>query len=201
MKNNFPLEPTLNPKRILGLALLLSGGLFGCSTILQSPPKTHSDKIPQNISERIELEVPELKCFNATNQTSPFATGLNGGQQYMQAGFYLWKNPRYHPVGQFPREPATPLLYTDMDIVIVLYPTADDAQRQVHQSLSLRPAAFQPEQRYEGGTLHRYCDATGGVQDVIFQSHRFIVEIDCYSQNVEPLTMKVLDAVLTELGP
>jgi hypothetical protein len=191
----------MKSKILLCLALVLSGGLFGCSTIKQSPAKTHPVEIPRNISERIELEVPKLKCFSATNGTSPFVTAWNGGEQYMQAAFYLWKNPRYHPVGEFPREPATPLLYADMEVVIVLYPSADDAQHQVHKSHFLRQAAFQPEQRYKGGTLYRYCDATGGVQDVIYQSHRFIVEIDCYSQNVEPLTMKVLDAVLTELKP
>jgi hypothetical protein len=179
----------------------LSGGLFGCSIIKQSPSQTHSVEIPQNISKTIELEVPKLKCINATNGTSPFATAWNGGEQYKQAAFYQWKNPRYHPAVEFPREPATPLPYADMEVVIVLYPSADDAQRQVHKSLFLRQAAFQPEQRYKGGTLYRYCDATGGAQNVIYQSHRFIVEIDCYSQNVEPLTMNVLDAVLTELEP
>jgi hypothetical protein len=188
-------------KLFLCLSLVLGGGLVGCSNIKQSPVKTHSVEIPQNIPERIELEVPKLKCFSATNGTSPFATAWNGGEQYMQAVFYLWKNPRYHPVGEFPREPATPLPYADMEVVIVLYSSADDAQHQVHASRFLRQAAFQPEQKYKVGTLHRYCDATGGVQDVIYQSHRFIVEINCYSQNVEPLTMKVLDAVLTELKP
>ena len=191
----------MKSKFILCLALVLSGGLFGCLTIKQSPAKTRSVEIPQNISERIELEVPKLKCFSATNGTSPFATAWNGGEQYMQAAFYLWKNPRYHPVGEFPREPATPLLYADMNVVIVLYPSANDAQRQFHNSFFLRQATFQPEQRYKGGTLRRYCDATGGVQVAICQSSRFVIEIDCNSQNVEPLTMKVLDAVLTELKP
>jgi hypothetical protein len=185
----------MKSKLILCLALVLSGGLFGCSTIKQFPAKTHSVEIPQNISERIELEVPKLKCFSATNGTSPsFVTAWNGA-------FYLWKNPRYHPVGEFPREPATPLLYADMEVVILLYPSADEAQRQFHKSLILRPATFQPEQKYKGGTLRRYCDATGGVQVAIYQSSRFVIEIDCYSENVEPLTMKVLDAVLTELKP
>ena len=191
----------MKPKLLLCLALVLSGGLSGCSTIKQSPAKTHSVEIPQNISERIEMELPQLKCFSATNGTSSIATAWNGGEQYMQAAFYLWKNPRYHPVGEFPGEPATPLPYADMKVVIVLYPSADDAQRQVHKSLFMRQATFQPKQRYKGGTLYLYCDATGGVQDVIYQSHRFIVEIDCYSQNVEPLAMKVLDAVLTGLKP
>lgn len=63
----------------------------------------------------------------------------------------------------------------------------------------MRQAVFQPAQAYQGGRLHRYCDAAGGVRNLIYQSHRFIIEIDCYSQNVEQLTMKVLDAVLTEL--
>jgi hypothetical protein len=202
MKTNTP--PMMKQKIILCLALVLSGGLFGCSTIKQFPAKTHSVEMPQNISERIELEVPKLKCFSATNGTAPFAaawTAWNGGEQYMQAAFYLWENPRYHPVGEFPREPATPLLYADMEVVIVLCPSADDAQLQVHKSLSSRQATFQPEQIYKGGTLYQYCDATGGVHDVIYQSHRFIVEIDCYSQNVDPLTMKVLDATLAELKP
>jgi len=191
----------MKPKFILGLALVLSGGWFGCSTNQQSPAKAFPLEIPQNISERIELEVPKLKCLGATTGTSPLATAWNGGDQYMQAAFYLWKNPLYHPAGEFPMESATPLPYADMEVVIVLYRSADDAQSQVHKSLFLRPAMFQPEQRYKGGTLYRYCGATGGVQAAICQSHRFIVEIDCYSKNVEPLTMKVLDALLTELKP
>lgn len=188
-------------KLLLCLALVLSGGLFGCSTTKQPPVKIRSAEIPQNISQKIELKVPKLKCFSATNGTSPFATAWSGGEQYMQVGFYLRKNPRYHPVGEFPREPATPLPYADMEVVIVLYPSADDAQRQFHNSLFLRQATFQPEQKYEGGTLRRYCDATGDVQVAICQSSRFVVEIDCYSQSVEPLTMKVLDSVLTGLKP
>jgi hypothetical protein len=184
----------MKPKLILCLALVLSGGLFGCSTFNKSSAKAHSVEIPQNISERIELEVPKLKCFYATNGTSPFVTAWNGA-------FYLWKNPRYHPTGEFPREPATPLLYADIEVVILLYPSADDARRQFHKSFFLRQATFQPEQKYKGGTLRRYYDTTGGVQVAICQSSRFIVEIDCNSENVEPLTMKVLDAALSELKP
>jgi hypothetical protein len=192
---------SIKTKLILGLALILSGVLVGCSFSKQSPSKTHFGEIPQNMSKAIEMEVPELKCLGATNGTSPSAMAWNGGEQYMQAAFYLRRNPRYHPAREFPREPAKPLPYADLNVVIVSYSSADEAQRQVHKSLMMRQAAFQPAEAYKDGTLHRYCDAAGGVQDLIYQSHRFVVEIDCYSRNVEPLTMKVLDAVLTEIKP
>ena len=191
----------MKTKLVFLLALVLSGLVLGCSAIEQSSAKSYLIEMPQNLPARIESMVPELKCLGATNGTSPSAMAWNGGEQYMQAAFYLRRNPRYHPAGEFPRKPAKPLPYADLNVVIVSYSSANEAQRQVHKSLMMRQAAFQPAEAYKDGTLHRYSDAAGGVQDLIYQSHRFVVEIDCYSRNVEPLTMKVLDAVLTEIKP
>ncbi len=119
-------------------------------------------------------------------------------EKQINVSFFLWKNPRYHHAGEFPREPATPLPYADIFVTIARFDSADDAVADLKKSFGRRQAAFRLRGNYQGGTLYQYRDSSGGVQCAICQSGLYIVEIQCLSPSAETLTMKMMDAVLAE---
>jgi hypothetical protein len=181
----------MQSKLLLCLALLLSGSFFGCAHPRQP---THADPDFSSVSEKIEHRIPELKSF----PTAQTPLGWKCEKQ-INTAFFLRENPHYHRTGEFPREPATPLPYADMFVTIARFDSADNALSELKKSLRLRPATFRPPENYKGGTLFQYRDSTGGVQCAICQLGRYVVEIQCISQDAEKLTMNVLDTVLAEI--
>jgi hypothetical protein len=188
----------MNPKLLLGLALILGGGLFGCSNIAPhyAPPAASSMSLKEAL-RKIEQQVPELKSL-AINHGVSSSGQVWQGEEYAQATYVLRNKVRYHPAGEFPHETA-PVPYGDLNVVITRYASAGAAQKDLEKLPVQRQATFQPKENYRSATLRRYCDATGGVQDAVCRFQQYIVEINCYSQNAEPLTIKTLDVVLAEL--
>jgi hypothetical protein len=160
----------MKPKLILCLALVLSGGLFGCS---HSPNPNAAARL-QNIFKEIEHQFPELGSANITSGTS------SSGE--------VWKGEQY----------AT-AWFGSFRITIHRYASSDGAHKDVESSLRLRPATFQPKEIYKGTTLYRYQIASGKVMTAICQSGQYIIEINSSTERASQLTMKVLDAVLAEL--
>lgn len=150
----------------------------------------------QDILNEIEQQFPELGSMGRTNGTSS-PTEVWNGEEYASARFVLLKSPRYPP-RDFPRAPRQP--FQDLQVIICRHASSGDAQQDVENSLSQRPAMHQPRESYKGATLYRYLDASGGVMTAICQSGQYIVETSAYSEGGSHWTMKALDVVLTELG-
>jgi len=184
----------MKPKLLLGLALGLSGGWFGCSTS-ESPHLTPVTSLP-DVLKQIEQRVPELGAIGMTTGI-PSSGQVWHGEEYASGGFFLRQNPRYHPAGEFPRE-TKPVLFGDIYVTITRYASSGDAQKDLKMGL-FRNQGPQPKESYKGATLYRWLDATGKTANVVCQSGLYIVEINPNSEGAKPLTMKMLDVVLAEL--
>jgi len=181
----------MQSKVFCSLALVLGGVLLGCSNPKQAVRGILSSF---SVSQNIERHIPQLKAIQAAQ--SPLAWKC---REQVKAAFFLREHPRYHPAGEFPREPATPIPCADIFVTVAQFQSADDALNGLKESLHRRQAAFRGPEHYEGGMLYEYRDATGGVQDALCQLHEYVVEIECLSPDAEPLAMTVMDTLLGEV--
>ncbi|HUZ07810.1 MAG TPA: hypothetical protein VMV89_10040 [Candidatus Paceibacterota bacterium] len=183
------------PKLILCLALVLSGGLFGCSSKQTS---TNTSASLQNILRQIEQRVPELESTGISAGISS-SSQVWPGEEYASAGFVLMKNPRYHPVGEFPRE-KSPVPYCDIYVTVTRFPSSGEVQKYIKNNLFGVARQASPERKgkkYKGAILYRY---NSGFGHVVCQDGLYIIEIMPINEGASPLTMKVLDVLLAELG-
>jgi hypothetical protein len=182
----------MKSKLILCLALVLSGGLFGCST--SKPTNLNTATLLQNALTKIDQQVPELKSIGMSTGISSLGQAWHG-EEYASAEFVLRKNIRYHPAGEFSHE-TTPVPYVDIYITITRYASFDDAQKDLERGLRLRQATPEPKANYKGATLYKYRSGGG---TVICEDGLYVVEINPNSEGASPIVMQVLDVVLTEL--
>jgi hypothetical protein len=147
----------------------------------------------QHISKQIEQQLPELASVSITAGTSSSAVVWQG-EEYARAGFALAKNPRYPP-REFLRARRIPLW--DLEVIIARYASSSEAQAALEKSLSQRPAMAPSKESYKGASLYRYAS---GARNAVCHSGQYVVEITPFSEGAGPLTMKVLDVVLGELG-
>lgn len=150
----------------------------------------------QNIFQRIEQQIPELRPTGTTTGTSSPAEPWKG-EEYASGGFFLSKNPRYHAPGESAWGP-TNVVYADLLVTIHRYASGGEAQSGLKLSLRSRQAVPEPKGIYKGATLYQYQGASGGVMTALCQSGQYIVETSAYSEGGIPWTMKVLDVVLAE---
>ena len=151
----------------------------------------------QNIFQRIEQQIPELRPTGTTTGTSSPAEPWKG-EEYASAGFSISKNPRYHAPGEFARGP-TNVVYADLLVTIHRYASGGEAQSGLKLSLRSKQAVPAPKGIYKGATLYQYQGGSGGVMTALCQSGQYIVETSAYSEGGISWTMKVLDVVLAEL--
>jgi hypothetical protein len=189
----------VNGRKIFAAWVLCSELLVGCHHPSAGPSTNLAKGIPQNVFKAVERQVPELKYIS---QTGGPASGSVVWQckEYASATFLLWKNPRYHPLGEFPREPTTPVPYVDVMVTVARYGSAGDALHDLKKSLWQRQVTFQLKENYKGGTLYEYHDSSGGVPAAICQFKEYVIEVNCTSESAEPLTLKTLDAVVAEIN-
>jgi hypothetical protein len=190
----------MKPKLILCLALILSGGLFGCSTTSNRSVETFSPVQLQNhakeIFNKIEQQVPELGSTGMATGTSSPAEVWHG-EEYASGGFFLLKNPTYISKGfsqlrgMSSRKPLP-----DLYVTIHHYVSSSDAQQDVQNSLRLRQAALPQKKSHEGAVLYKYHSGGG---TVICEDGPYVIEINP-GNNGRPFVMKVLDVVLAELN-
>jgi hypothetical protein len=173
--------------------------LAGCRHPAAEASTDLTTGISRNVFKEIERQFPELKCLGQTGGAASPAVVWQC-EEYASATFFLWKNPRYHPPGEFPREPITPVPYADLMVTIARYGSDREALRDLEKSLRRRQVAFQRKENYKGGTLYVYHDSSGGMPAAICQFKQFVIEVNCTSQGAEPLTLKSLDAVMVKLN-
>lgn len=186
----------MKPKIILSLALVLSGGLFGCSF---TPKPILESKVVSfaNVFKKVEHQVPELESIGMSTGI-PSSGQVWHGVEYGTASFVLRNNIRYHPAGEFPRETA-PVPYEDINVTITRYTSTEVEQKDLKNTFRLRQATFLPKETYQGAMLFRYKGTSRGVMSAICQSGHYIVEISAYNEPGSLWTMKMLDAVLASL--
>jgi len=89
----------MKPKLILCLALVLSGGLFGCSTTSSRSVETFSPAQLQNhakeIFNKIEQQAPELGSTGMTTGTSSPAEAWHS-EEYAAGGFFFADESHIH---------------------------------------------------------------------------------------------------------
>ena len=191
----------MNPKIILCLALVLSGGLFGCSTVQHSTKNVHLVGIPLNVFEKVEQQIPKIAPANVFVRTP--ASNVWHGEESVSANFYIQNNPGYAPIPKQPPGIPPPSGFSgpsqipviDLSVTITRYASSIDATQAVEQNLMLRPVMF-PSKNYKGATLYDY---SSGVGNMICQSGEYVIEIELFAEAAGALKMKVLNAVLTEL--
>ena len=187
----------------LYLALVLSGGLLGCSTTSNRSVVTYAPVQLQNhakeIFNKIEQQVPELGSTGIDAGTVS-TSDVWHGDEYASGGFFLLKSPRYPPK-EFSRlkgmSSERPDL--DLDVTIHRYASSGDAQQDLKKGL-IRNQGPQPKEDYKGTMLYRWLYSTGKTGTVVCQSGLYIIEINPSNGDASPLVMKVLDVVLAELN-
>lgn len=188
-------------KLIFCLALVLSGGLFGCSTTSIRPVETFSPAQLQNhakeIFNKIEQQVPELGSTGMTTGTLS-SSEIWHGDEYASGGFFLLKNPTYISK-EFSRLKgmSSGIPGPDLDVTIHHYASSGDAQKDLERGFYSRPGTRPPKQIYKGATLYQYRSGAGRV---ICKDGPYIIEINPGSGGASPFVMKVLDVVLAELN-
>jgi hypothetical protein len=185
----------MKPKLIL-FALVLSSGLFGCSSTSQ--PASHNGAVSfERLFGKIEQQIPELESIGVKTDI-PLSGRVWRGDEYATADFVLRNNIRYHPVGEFPRETA-PVPYADINVAIARYASSEIEQDDLTNTFRLRQATFLPKEVYKGAVLYRHKGTSEGVVSAICQSGQYIIEISAYSEIGAQWTMKVLDTILPAL--
>jgi hypothetical protein len=187
----------MKPKLILGLAIVLGGGLFGCSESKSTNVNTAT--LLQNTFQKIEKRVPELACIGSTNGI-PGSGEVWHGEEYADAAFVLRKSMILRPAGEFPQNAnAGPNVRPDISIVITRYASSGDAQKDVQKSFFLRQSSPELKGTYKGAALYEDLGESGEVLMAICQSGQYVVEVNPDSEQAFPLVMKVMDVVLAEL--
>jgi len=191
----------MKSKLLLCLALVLSGGLFGCSTTSSRSVETFSPAQLQNhakeIFNKIEQQAPELGSTGMTTGTSSPAEAWHS-EEYAAGGFFLLMNPTYisKEFSQL-RGMSSGKPLPDLHVTIHHYASSGDAQKDLEKSLRARQQPPQRKGLYKGAMLYR---SHSGAGRVICEDGPYIIEISAGSEGASPLVMKVLDVVLAELN-
>jgi len=148
------------------------------------------------MSKIIEKDITELRSISMKSGVPSSGQAWRRGKEYARGAFVLRNNTRYHPAGEFPRE-TTPVPYMDIEVTIIRFATSSEAQDELQNEMRLRPATPLPKENYRGALLCRF---TSGGGTVICQSEQYVVEINPNIEAARPLTLKVLDVVLGQIG-